>query len=738
MKKFLLTLAAVAMTASVSWADDPVFPESFTIETSSSSVKVGTIEEMIPEYAPMFEDRDELYSFAVKGTTNADEVTITMAIPDGWDGFLFSPPGEMDNPGLMRKANAVEMIPISAYDEDGNYSKGNSFSIPADGKIYFVQGFLYKGEEMDVNNQIACMGQITKDGSSVTPTTPEKFELGVIPANGAVVKSLSKVTLAIPLAKFDLEAGHQPGMDEEKFMEIVIKKGDEVVANVAGMGEPGFNETDMTQTVPVLFEPAVTEAGEYTIFVPEGTFTENTWNEEQEEYLPLEGGMLSAELTSTFTVDPTAPSPMDVYTFNPESGSTVSQIASVNLSFSQIPAETYFDNRGFQDATFSNGEITIDAAINYVLNAANCREMVITPYDSETYDEAPITTLGTWTLTIKKGTFLLDDEESPEIVAEFIVSDVTEPIFPEEFVITTDPADLEVEQIPAEEFMGVMPYTIVVNGKCTEKTATITIEVPEGWTNFIWQNQDISFGSKKKAKAEWESKADLIAEGYTEGNVIELPVDSRSHIYYLYLCNGDQVDTANDIQLDVMLNRHFPDLTFPEKFDITLSSEGPKVEQASEEWEFEINITGECMGETLTATFAVPEGWDGIIGATDADVEDPDINPLSTRAEEDLIFMPLEVVENGDVPLKKTNEFTFAADGEEHYGMAFLYKDDMACYKQINMTVKVLNKQSGISNIDAADSEVRYFNLQGVEVANPENGVYVKVANGKASKVNVK
>ncbi|MDE6683219.1 MAG: hypothetical protein K2J87_07320, partial [Muribaculaceae bacterium] len=319
------------------------------------------------------------------------------------------------------------------------------------------------------------------------------------------------------------------------------------------------------------------------------------------------------------------------------------------------------------------------------------------------------------------------------------------PALPEEYVVTVDPSEnVEIAQDPSEDIYGwIVPHTIAINGKCEQKTATITIEVPEGWDNFIWKCDDISpYDSRKKAnKTVWEDKADLIADGYTEGNVIEVPVDSRSHIYYLYPCLGDKIDSANDIQLDVMFNKFFPGLVFPEELDVTLSSEGPKVEQASEEWAHTITITGDCEGETLTVTIAVPEGWDGIIGATDADVEEgPEINPLSTRAaeEENLIFMPLEVVENGDVPLKKSNEFAFAADGTEHYGMAYLYKEDMACFKQIDITVAVNDKLAGISNIEGADSEARFFNLQGVEVANPENGVYVKVANGKASKVTVK
>lgn len=53
--------------------------------------------------------------------------------------------------------------------------------------------------------------------------------------------------------------------------------------------------------------------------------------------------------------------------------------------------------------------------------------------------------------------------------------------------------------------------------------------------------------------------------------------------------------------------------------------------------------------------------------------------------------------------------------------------------------IKVTNDPSaiptGVDAIGAEDGEAVYFNLQGVQVENPEHGIYVKVQNGKATKV---
>ncbi|MBQ2046166.1 MAG: hypothetical protein II260_03160, partial [Muribaculaceae bacterium] len=45
-------------------------------------------------------------------------------------------------------------------------------------------------------------------------------------------------------------------------------------------------------------------------------------------------------------------------------------------------------------------------------------------------------------------------------------------------------------------------------------------------------------------------------------------------------------------------------------------------------------------------------------------------------------------------------------------------------------------EKSGIENIEINENgSVVYYNLQGVKVANPENGVFIRVQGGKASKV---
>ena len=49
--------------------------------------------------------------------------------------------------------------------------------------------------------------------------------------------------------------------------------------------------------------------------------------------------------------------------------------------------------------------------------------------------------------------------------------------------------------------------------------------------------------------------------------------------------------------------------------------------------------------------------------------------------------------------------------------------------------VKNIGDPSGVAAVEAANGEAVYFNMQGVRVANPENGLFIRVQNGKAVKV---
>lgn len=69
--------------------------------------------------------------------------------------------------------------------------------------------------------------------------------------------------------------------------------------------------------------------------------------------------------------------------------------------------------------------------------------------------------------------------------------------------------------------------------------------------------------------------------------------------------------------------------------------------------------------------------------------------------------------------------------------LAFAYGQEGTVTEPTLMVVNV-SGSVGVEAIDAEEGEVEYFNLQGVKVEKPENGVYIKVVNGKATKAVVK
>ncbi|MDE6010888.1 MAG: hypothetical protein K2F87_05555, partial [Muribaculaceae bacterium] len=55
-----------------------------------------------------------------------------------------------------------------------------------------------------------------------------------------------------------------------------------------------------------------------------------------------------------------------------------------------------------------------------------------------------------------------------------------------------------------------------------------------------------------------------------------------------------------------------------------------------------------------------------------------------------------------------------------------------------NEVYVTLDYITGVEGVEAADANAVYYNMQGVQVKNPTKGIYVKVIDGKASKVNLK
>ncbi|MDE6217665.1 MAG: hypothetical protein K2F64_01545, partial [Muribaculaceae bacterium] len=142
-------------------------------------------------------------------------------------------------------------------------------------------------------------------------------------------------------------------------------------------------------------------------------------------------------------------------------------------------------------------------------------------------------------------------------------------------------------------------------------------------------------------------------------------------------------------------------------------------------------VTADPNATSVAVTLDVPAGFTGFAIISD-DSYDEEIEGLSTRAIEWVALSDFQAM--GINPILG-NSFTVNKAAEYMTYSAFpMYKDKIA-YEFYPITVHFANDvTSGVEAIEA-EGVAEYYNLQGVKVANPENGIFVKVVNGKASKV---
>lgn len=177
------------------------------------------------------------------------------------------------------------------------------------------------------------------------------------------------------------------------------------------------------------------------------------------------------------------------------------------------------------------------------------------------------------------------------------------------------------------------------------------------------------------------------------------------------------------------------DPDFPASIEIITDGDQVVVSQQydEEEGQLLVILAGVTNKQTLEVTLATPEGWDGYIGGV---MEGYGATLRAADDDEDPVWVPVEAFLS--MGMSKTNTLTFKVDREGNGGMAglYLYKgEEVYVAKNIFVSNGVkYDDPTGVAAIET-EEEATYYNLQGVKVENPAEGIYVKVANGKAVKV---
>lgn len=170
--------------------------------------------------------------------------------------------------------------------------------------------------------------------------------------------------------------------------------------------------------------------------------------------------------------------------------------------------------------------------------------------------------------------------------------------------------------------------------------------------------------------------------------------------------------------------------------EMTLTVNGATVnatkqdEDSNAEWEVSVSIP---EGQEMFITFELPAGFDELYyldnNANIGGQDDPELLTISyipAKGEEGLESAGFKLAVDNKVPVQygmNSLSIAYAANGEATYPTL--------------LEVMVDNNTSGVEAVEAAEA-AEYYTLQGVKILNPENGIYIKVQNGKATKVIVK
>ncbi|MDE6339666.1 MAG: hypothetical protein K2K97_07765 [Muribaculaceae bacterium] len=177
---------------------------------------------------------------------------------------------------------------------------------------------------------------------------------------------------------------------------------------------------------------------------------------------------------------------------------------------------------------------------------------------------------------------------------------------------------------------------------------------------------------------------------------------------------------------------------FPESFNFDLSDSSITAKQGVVDGVYTISVSYNTPGEPIVITLEVPTGWDGFIGMSDSDMQVPDINTgrLTRAGEDDEEWASISDLEAAG--MKTGNTVTLAADGDDHTATLYLYKGDQAYMAQPLAITAEQDKPTNVDVIDADSENARYYSIDGTEVANPANGLFIRVASNKATKVIIK
>lgn len=305
-----------------------------------------------------------------------------------------------------------------------------------------VYGYNEAGEKVGSLNEAGEFVFVVKKAITVTATVSKTVAItSVNPADGATLKSISEITVTVPMIDENMES--MLSTDAEAIANITLtpENGTAIHASTVGEATPAYDSNwEMVGiSYPVSFATDVTAAGTYTLNIPAGTFYETKWNDAAEANVRVEDGAMTAPLQATYTVNPDFKSDLDYYTLSPADGSAVRNLEVVQLGFTKFKLMDMIQVEDASGVTLSNGTESVKVWVEQNWEAMDVKTFNIMPED-QLAD-------GDWTLTIPAGTFSFNGQTNGEITAVYHVNALNPayPIVPVPGTLTGDLSRLVID-----------------------------------------------------------------------------------------------------------------------------------------------------------------------------------------------------------------------------------------------------------------------------------------------------
>lgn len=284
----------------------------------------------------------------------------------------------------------------------------------------------------------------------------------------------------------------------------------------------------------------------------------------------------------------------------------------------------------------------------------------------------------------------------------------TDPVFPESLAIDTRiNGEFTTEGLEVSQTNEDGQIFISVTGEIEEEKFDVILDVPEGWTGFISmpvETKDVEIGEynvggkmSKVQEADWQPVEDkLETEGAAKGNKFTFKANGTRQQVEVHLYKDGMVDVANFITLTA-----------------NVTGPGNKLADANQA----------AYEKVVAEINAVKAEYEKAVSDIETQYPEYDMSEMKGIIED-----AISQAETGaEQALETANE-----DGEEFF-FPFSAED-------IEIMIEVMKenaKTTGVNGINAAD-KAAYYDLQGNKISTPKAGMYVKVVDGKATKVIVK